>query len=171
MSIRKAVLFDASSLAALSIEVWVGTYLRKGVGAFFADYALTEFTKANFERLIPAADETFLVSDNDEGIDGFIRISRDRAAPVDGCSTTEICTFYVQPRHQGKGVGGRLLNAALDHCAGQGAQSVWLTTNSENAPAIAYYLARGFIRRGVTHFRIGEEAYPNDVFSLDLDAR
>jgi hypothetical protein len=42
--------------------------------------------------------------------------------------------------------------------------SVWLTTNSENAPAIAFYLKQGFEKVGTTHFRIQDEGYLNDVF-------
>jgi diamine N-acetyltransferase len=37
--IRKAEEQDASSLAAVGIEVWLNTYLREGGSSFFADYA------------------------------------------------------------------------------------------------------------------------------------
>jgi hypothetical protein len=40
---------DASSLAEVSIEVWLNTYLREGVSSFFADDVLSEFTAQNFE--------------------------------------------------------------------------------------------------------------------------
>ncbi|WP_299822899.1 GNAT family N-acetyltransferase [uncultured Jannaschia sp.] len=109
-----------------------------------------------------------LVSQNDEGIDGFIRVSAGSAAPVPGCSDTEIATFYVQPRHHGSGIGTRLLDAALEHCREVSAASVWLATNAENAPAIAFYLARGFTHVGETHFRIGNEGYRNNVYRYCL---
>ena len=50
-----------------------------------------------------------------------------------------------------------------------GAASVWLTTNSENAPAIAFYLAQGFERIGITQFRIEDQPYQNDVFARAMD--
>jgi len=50
--IRLAEERDASSLAAVSIEVWLNTYLREGVGAFFADYVLAEFTAQKFRDAI-----------------------------------------------------------------------------------------------------------------------
>ncbi len=52
MTLRLAQVSDASSIAALSIEVWIGTYLKRGVNAFFADYALGEFTPAKAAQLI-----------------------------------------------------------------------------------------------------------------------
>lgn len=168
MTLRRATISDASSLAAISIEVWIGTYLKRGVTAFFADYALSAFTPAKFETLIRDPGEFILVSENIEGIDGFIRVSSASTPPVEGCSDMEIATLYVQPRHHGKGIGKRLLQAALQHSRDCAAPSVWLTTNAENTPAIAFYLSQGFEQIGETHFRIGDEGYLNNVYSLRL---
>ncbi len=168
MTLRKAYKSDASSIAAISIEVWVGTYLKQGVSPFFADYVIEEFTPAKIEKRISDPSQLFLVSENKHGIDGFIQVSSDSIAPVNSCSKTEISTFYVQPRHCGKGIGKRLLNAALQHCRGQSVESVWLATNAENSPAIAFYLAQGFLHVGETHFHIDEEAYLNNVYSYRL---
>lgn len=63
MSVRLAQKGDASSLAAISIEVWIGTYIREGVTAFFADYALCEFTTAKFEGILDDPDEMIRVSE------------------------------------------------------------------------------------------------------------
>ncbi|GGX58277.1 N-acetyltransferase [Tateyamaria omphalii] len=169
MTLRPAKPTDASSIAAISIEVWIGTYLKNGVNAFFADYALEEFTVEKTAKLISDPSHVLLVSENEDGIDGFIRVSFANPAPVPGCSDIEISTFYVQPRHHGKGIGKRLLGAALQHCRGAGADSVWLATNAENDPAIGFYLAQGFAHVGETHFRIDEQAYLNNVYSLRLE--
>ena len=87
--------------------------------------------------------------------------------PVDGLSDLEIVTFYVQHRHQGKGIGSALLDIAIDYMREKGRPSIWLTTNSENTPAIDFYLAKGFRQVGVTDFRIGDQAYPNQVLALN----
>ena len=165
---RKPKDSDASSIAAISIEVWIGTYLKLGVSAFFADYALGEFTPLKTKELLSDPDQFILVSESEEGIDGFIRVSFTSKAPVDGCSEVEISTFYVQPCHHGKGIGKRLLNAALQHCCDKAVQSVWLTTNAENEPAIAFYIAQGFEHVGETHFRIEDEGYLNNVYLYRL---
>ena len=53
MQVRAARAEDASSLAALSIEVWLGTYLKQGISAHFADYVLETLTAEllDFARL------------------------------------------------------------------------------------------------------------------------
>ncbi len=168
MTLRKANISDASSIAAISIEVWIGTYLKRGVSAFFADYAIDEFTPSKTERLISDSGQFIVVSENEQGIDGFIRVTSDSKAPVSGCSEVEISTLYVQPRHHGRGIGKRLLNAAFQHCREEAVDSVWLTTNAENDPAIEFYLSQGFEHVGETHFRIADAAYLNNVYSYRL---
>ena len=159
MNIRAAEITDASSLAAISVEVWLGTYLREGVNAFFADYVLEEFTTAKFETILSDPSEAIWVSENMTGIDGFMRVTNGKAAPVAGCSDVELTTLYVQGRHQGKGIGLALLKQALT------LGDLWLTTNAENEPAIAFYLAQGFAIVGEAHFKIQNEAYLNHVIA------
>ncbi|MBK0023903.1 GNAT family N-acetyltransferase [Ochrobactrum sp. S46] len=164
MNFRIAQPSDAPILAAISIEVWIGTYIRRGVNAFFAEYALNEFTSDKLRALIEDQDERVIVLENGDGIDGFIRISHGNEAPVADCSSMEISTLYVQPRHHGRGLGRLLLEEGLNYARNNGSPSVWLTTNSENTPAIAFYLKQGFEKVGTTHFHIQDQAYRNDVF-------
>lgn len=165
MSFRIAHPSDAPILAAISMEVWLGTYIRRGVNAFFAEYALQEFTSDKFLALLQDCNEHVIVSENEEGLDGFIRISSGKVAPVSGCSTMEISTLYVQPRHHGKGIGRLLLKRGLDYARDANTPSVWLMSNSENVSAIAFYLRHGFEKVGSTHFRIQDQGYLNDVLS------
>jgi ribosomal protein S18 acetylase RimI-like enzyme len=167
MHFRPARADDAASLAAISVEVWIGTYVRKGVNAVFADYALSEFTAAKFEAILARESETIIVSQNENGIDGFIRLSFDSPAPNgDGCAT-EIRTLYVQPRHHGRKLGSGLLNEALRLCRARDISEVWLTVNSENHRAIDFYKARSFSLSGQTHFRIADEVYLNEVMKRE----
>jgi ribosomal protein S18 acetylase RimI-like enzyme len=160
--IRPASAIDAAAIAALSIEVWVSTYIKRGMTHEFAEYVLSEFTVERIGVAIGSADEQILVSENVEGIDGYIRVSGGRDAPVTGCGSVEISTLYVQPRHQGQGVGAALARSAID----LGHDSLWLKVNSENLAAIGFYSALGFRRVGVTQFRLGDAEYENEVMAL-----
>lgn len=90
--VRLAQADDASSLAALSMEVWLNTYIRTGVNGFFADYALAQFTTAHFRQLLANPAEHILASDNRDGIDGFVRVTMGAEAPVPGCADISIAT-------------------------------------------------------------------------------
>lgn len=166
--IRTARFEDASSLAAIGIEVWLNTYIRDGVSAFFADYALEHFTTSRFEEALSKKGNFILVSENKVGLDGFVHITLDTPAPVPDCSDLEIAKLYVQPRHQGSGAGGRLLQAALQLCADTGRPDVWLAVNAENQRATEFYLRKGFSKAGETSFQIDDQSYPNHVLRYDL---
>ncbi len=135
------------------------TYIREGVNAFFADYVLNEFTAAKFKAILDDPAETVWVSENAKGIDGFVRVTQGKVAPVEGYSDVELTTLYVQGRHQGKGIGLALLKQAL------ALGDLWLATNIENENAVAFYLAQGFTIVGETHFEIQDEAYLNHVIA------
>lgn len=168
MKFRTATTEDAASIAALSIEVWTGTYLREGINGFFADFVLSEFTVAKTHALLCDPDQIIIVSQNAVGIDGVIRLSLNSTPPLVACPQTEIATLYVQPRHHGKGIGRGLLGAAFEHLHARGLNAVWLTTNSENTPAIRFYNAFGFCNIGTTEFRIHDQAYKNEMFTYTL---
>jgi ribosomal protein S18 acetylase RimI-like enzyme len=166
--IRKAEERDASSLAVVSIEVWLNTYLREGVSAFFADYVLSEFTAQKFRNSISDPNLSIWVSENRIGIDGFVSICSTSKPPLADCSPLEIMTLYVQPRHQSSGRGSALLQRAADHCRSMGGERVWLKVNTENGRAVEFYLRHGFKKIGSTHFRIADSAYENFVMEADL---
>lgn len=166
MRLRPAVPEDAAPLAALSIEVWLGTYLKHGINAHFAEYVLGELTAEKLAATLKSEGEQVFVSEGRDGIDGFIRLSYPRPAPDGIAANCEISTFYVRPNAQGKGRGRALLGHALEHVP-EGACGLWLTTNSENTPAIGFYLSQGFVKAGETVFRIGADAYPNDIYLLN----
>mgnify|MGYP000176570411 FL=1 len=165
ITLRPARLEDASSLAALSIEVWLGTYLRRGVNGFFAGYVFSELTPTRMAEHLQRESETFIVSQNAEGIDGFIRLTQGNRPPAGTGSALEIATLYVQPRHHGRGLGKALLLAGLQQAQERGAPHPWLTTNAKNTNAINFYQSQGFMITCTTEFCIGDQAYPNTLLT------
>lgn len=166
--IRKAQERDVSGLAAVSIEVWLNTYLRDGVSPLFADYVLTEFTARKFRDAIDDSNIAIWVSENGTGIDGFVTVCSKATPPLADCSPLEITTLYVQPRHQAGGRGGALLRHALDHCRRMGGENVWLKVEANNRRAIDFYLRHGFTGIGSTDFVIADQAHENYVMRADL---
>ncbi len=168
MNIRPAKSSDSTSLAALSIEVWLNTYLKRGISDPFARYVLSEFTPENFYDLISGTRTQLIVFEVPDGLEGFVQVADQSPAPDNPKCDTEIQKLYVRSNQHRKGIGQALLQASLNLCAKKGVGSVWLATNSENSPAIGFYLANGFNKTGVTEFRLGTEAYPNIIFRRDL---
>lgn len=60
----------------------------------------------------------------------------------------DLFVLYVDPAHQGRGIGTSLLNAVLEELKGQGAERVWVSVFDGNDRGIGFYKARGFEKRG-----------------------
>ena len=166
--IRKAEERDMSGLAAMSIEVWLNTYVRDGVSPHFADYVLSEFTAQKFRTAIDDPNLAIWVSESSTGIAGFITVCSAATPPLPDCLSLEITTLYVRPRCQSSGRGSALLQHALHHCKGMGSESIWLTVNAENKNAIEFYHKHGFSQIGSSDFKIAGQAYVNYVMKKEL---
>ena len=166
--IREAEERDASGLAAVSIEVWLTTYVRDGVSPLFADYVLSEFTAQNFRTAIGDPNVAIWVSENGIGLDGFVTVCSRATLPLADCSALEITTLYVRPTCQSGGTGAALLRRALAYCSELRAENAWLKVSAENSRAITFYQRHGFNKIGATNFEIGDQAYENFVMKIDL---
>ena len=60
-----------------------------------------------------------------------------------------IADFAVHPRFRRKGVGGGLLDAALEEMAKRGGRNIWLEVRLGNRVAQALYRSRGFVPAGL----------------------
>ena len=70
---------------------------------------------------------------------GYFELRRDRAGGI------EIVYFGLLPEFTGRGLGGHMLTAAVERAWSQGAERVWLHTNTLDHPsALPNYLKRGF---------------------------
>jgi ribosomal-protein-alanine N-acetyltransferase len=69
----------------------------------------------------------------------------------------EILTIAVLPPWRRAGLGGRLLDAALDGARSDGAATMFLEAASGNTAALALYAARGFVRMGMRKGYYGGE--------------
>ena len=60
-----------------------------------------------------------------------------------------IWALFVEPAHERKGIGRRLLAIMVDWLFGMGHRSLWLTTDP-NTRAVGFYEAAGWQRAGIT---------------------
>jgi GNAT superfamily N-acetyltransferase len=148
--IRRATLADASRLAELHIRSWQAGY--KGL-----------LPQALLDGLDPAARlarwETILlethwpgagtlVAEHDDDLVGFARLCPDRDAQVRPAE--EVAAFHVAPDHWRKGVGRRLMSAALSQLSDARFRTAILWVLSGNERAIRFYEATGWRADGAT---------------------
>lgn len=81
----------------------------------------------------------------------------------------ELWRLYLRPEAQGLGLGGRLLDTALDWLARPG-RALWLGVWSENHRAQKLYASRGFAKVGDYEFPVGEIRDQEFIFRRDARA-
>lgn len=86
---------------------------------------------------IMAADATFLGAQVGDALAGALSIE----APDGPAGERLIGSLVVSPAYQRRGIGARLVEAALARCEPYG---VWVSTGVKNAPALALYQRYGF---------------------------
>jgi len=87
-----------------------------------------------------------------------------------GADECEILTLAVAGAARRRGIGGRLLDAALDDARTRGAAAMFLEVGAGNAAAVALYGSRGFRRVGrrAGYYRVAGKP-PEDALVLRLD--
>ncbi|GFG68344.1 hypothetical protein MSEN_00640 [Mycolicibacter senuensis] len=110
---------------------------------------------AAFSRAIGAADHHYVAARIGDRLVGYGGIARlGRTPPFE----FEVHTIGVDPAHQGRGIGRRLLADLLDYAAGG---VVHLEVRTDNVAAIGLYREVGFVETGVRkrYYRNGADAY------------
>ena len=94
-------------------------------------------------------------------LDGFVLM---RAVAGEG----EILTLCVRPACRGRGIGRRLLDAALAHMLARGAGEIFLEVAEDNRTAIGLYRAAGFETTGRRRNYYAGEGPPKDALVMRL---
>jgi ribosomal protein S18 acetylase RimI-like enzyme len=158
ISFRTASLADVQNLAALTIQVWLHTYAKDGIRHDISAYVLGEFTPKKFAALINNPQYRLLIAENKGHLIAYAML--DLAASNADFPSAELKTFYVQEAFTGQGIGKQLL-AYVERNLNQ--QAYWLSVNSNNTRAIAFYAHQAFVQHGVTYFEFGGNQYENKV--------
>lgn len=110
-----------------------------------------------FLRIAELYPDGFLVAEEGEAGDlvGFIM------GVVSVPSTARVLVLVVDPDHQGRGIGGELLEEFVLRFAQGGADRVRLEVRKGNDDAVRFYQGHGFQVEGELprHYRDGEDAY------------
>ncbi len=157
--LRPAAAADAHNLAALAIQVWLHTYARAGIRQDISAYVLSEFTPAKFADLISNPQYQILLAEINHHLVAFAQIDfASKEQPALG--SIELQTLYVQETFTGQGLGGKLLAYCEEIIS---SRAYWLSSNSNNHRAIAFYAHQGFVQHGVTYFEFGGNQYENKI--------
>lgn len=168
-TIRPARSTDAASLSELATRTWSDAF-GESVSPDDEALLLTE-TRSEAYFIDALRESTILLAEDKGALLGYaqfgdVEISEIEVRPGDQA----LHRIYVDTDLQGRGLGRRLMKAALQHPRLAAASRIFLTVWERNERAIALYASLGFRRVGTTTFAIGSEVVEDLVFVLDRTA-
>jgi GNAT superfamily N-acetyltransferase len=170
VAVRSAALADAACLAALGSQVWLHTYAKSGIRPAIARYVHENLSPAAFRHQLERSDAIALVAEVDGSLVGSALVEFDKPCVARSPASTHLDKLYVQEYFIGTGIGRALLTQVRAQASHRAASSaLWLTVNSQNLQARAFYTRQGFTDIGCTNFDLYGELHENRILHV-LDA-
>ncbi|MBA1228800.1 GNAT family N-acetyltransferase [Pseudomonas viridiflava] len=169
--LRDAVVEDSLCLAALGLQVFLDTYATDGIRASIAQEAFEAFSCQAVARIIAQPETFIMVAESNGHLVGFAQVALHTAHEMidDSAQAAELQRLYVQERFTGHGLGRRLLKAAEQHAARDGASLLWATVWVGNERALAFYPGMGYSLKGSPVYVFQGEEHGNRLFAKRLD--
>ena len=167
--IRPAHRTDVAALADLATRTWQDEF---GSSLEPEDLAVELHTRRSPEYFESALEQTtILVADDGRSLVGYVQFGLVDIPAVNASEgDMQLRRLYLDRADQGRGLGRRLIEAALAHPALAAAGRVYLSVWEENERALHLYESVGFHRVGVTPYSIGDKLIGEDLV-LCLDRR
>jgi ribosomal protein S18 acetylase RimI-like enzyme len=168
-TIRPATSNDVPVLSALAKRTWSEAF----GSSVSADQEAAELEETRSEAYYSRAlrERTILVAEENGALVGYVEFGDVDIPEVDvRPGDQELHRIYVAAEVQGRGLGRRLMNAALEHPRLADARRIYLQVWETNERAMRLYESLGFETVGTTRFRIGSGEVVEDLV-MRLDRR
>ncbi len=161
--VRRAVPEDAACLSALATQSWLHTYATEGIRPTIARYVQENLSPNAIRMQIDRHDAATFIAQLANHFVGYAIIEFRRKCPVLDAQV-HLDRLFVQEHFLGRGVGSGLMQHAKAEARLRGdTQGLWLTVNSRNKRARAFYLHQDFKDVGQTYFDLYGESHENRI--------
>jgi GNAT superfamily N-acetyltransferase len=171
LTIRHATVADARAISEFGRRTFHGTFAPDNSAENIEAYLAVAFTEARQAQELADPNTVTLVAEMSAILVGYAQLSGGAAPPcVTGPSPIELVRFYVDRAWHGRGIAQALMQA-VDECASDRAQTMWLGVWERNPRAMAFYAKCGFVDVGSHVFRLGHEDQTDRIMVRSLARR
>jgi ribosomal protein S18 acetylase RimI-like enzyme len=170
LTLRPATQEDATLVADISRQTFYDTFAADNTPENMAKFLNEQFTRGKLMLEVGSPENTFLLVYADSEIAGYLKLREGRKLPsFQNTSFIEIARLYVLKDFIGKGVGRRLMQAAIDIAKEKEKETVWLGVWEHNHRAIAFYTAWGFEKFDEVDFLLGDDLQRDWLMKRDVN--
>lgn len=164
MQIRPLTQKDISPLSVLATQTYIETF-----GHSFSKEELSEqIAETRSEKYFLSAidEDIFLGAFIDDKLVGYIQFGEvkfeiDTTTPDE--NDVGINAIYIEANYQGKGIGKKLMDTALQHERLQHAKTIFIDVWDKNKRAINFYISYGFRIVGKCPVKVGKKTVGYDL--------
>ena len=166
-ALRPAKSADLPALAALAAASFIAKF-----GPLYSAADLASFLAENLSEPAIAAelanpDRVYRLAEADGALVGYAKIGLTCGFPehARGRRVMELKQLYTAPAATGLGIGGALMDWAMDEFAARGADEVQISVYAGNDGAHRFYQRYGFAKVADITFKVGEQLDPEFLFA------
>jgi diamine N-acetyltransferase len=170
VEIRPATLADRELLTGMGTRMFADTFAADNTPEDMAAYLAKSFNPEKQTAELSDPQCVFLIAEVDGQPVGYSRLLFGQAPDCVGASKPmEIVRLYADKEWIGRGIGARLMSAALDLALKAGCDVVWLDVWDRNERAIAFYRRHGFEVCGEQEFILGDDVQHDWLMSKQVN--
>lgn len=165
--LREAAPADIPAISRLATESFVAKF-----GELYSATDLATFLDENLSEPAIAAelarpDRVYRLAEADSALLGYCKIGLTCGFPehARGAKVVELKQLYTAPEATGRGIGGALMDWAMDQFAAYGADEAQLSVYAENHGAHRFYARYGFEKVADITFKVGDQLDPEFLFA------
>ena len=170
MILRPATFQDLPALTHLARASFIAKF-----GPLYSAENLALFLEESLSEPAFAADlanseRAIMLAEADGALIGFAKISTVCGFPdhATGGRCMELKQLYTDPAMTGLGIGGRLMDWAMEQFAQRGADEVQISVYAENFDGHRFYRRYGFEKVADITFQVGDHFDPEFLFARRL---
>lgn len=168
--LRPATPADVAALSELAIDAFKAKFAQ-----LYSPQDLATFLAESLEEGPVAAElanpaRVYQLAELDGRLMGFAKIGLNCgfAQYARGSRVMELKQLYTAADATGMGIGGKLMDWAMDQFAARGADEAQISVYSENHGAHRFYERYGFEKVADITFKVGEQLDPEFLFAKKL---
>ncbi|KPU44362.1 protease synthase and sporulation negative regulatory protein PAI 1 [Oxobacter pfennigii] len=158
ITFRQCVSDDIYTLQNFSYRTFNETYINMNTSSNMKAYLEEAFDVNKLRGELADSNSLFYFLYADGELAGYLKLNESAAqTDINDLQSIEIERIYIANEFQGKGLGGVLINKAIDIAKMRKKSYLWLGVWEKNDKAILFYKKNGFEEIGTHSFFMGDE--------------
>jgi ribosomal protein S18 acetylase RimI-like enzyme len=170
--VREVTIGEVDQLMDIGIQTFTETYSSVNTEENMEAYLKDKFSVERIRAELSNKESVFFFAEFEEKVIGYLKINLEQAqTDLKGNDTLEIERIYVLKKFQGKRVGQKLYQKAIEVARQTQVNYIWLGVWEENTRAISFYEKHKFVAFDRHIFKLGDDEQKDILMRLEMKGK